>query len=203
LDSVAAETTVASQIKPTRTLAKEPDKKEDFPSAVTIKTTYNQGKESTVLAEVSSVQELPAGAYSTVTLSIYPGEENQTGAQESLKESVEVQAQTSVHDGGFIKVETSEELPTVTEMDQQQTGGNEKQSEVMLEEKYQESQDSLSLDSLLSELKDLDIGMDSGGSSAANLATVTTTTMSPPSLAQTQQVQKESVFVRLSNRIKV
>lgn len=203
LDSVAAETTVASQIKPTRTLIKEPDKREDFPSAVTIKTSYDHGKESSVFAEVSSVQELPAGAYSTVTVSVYPGEENRTGAEESLKESVEAQVKTSVHNGGFIKVEVTEELPTVTEIDQQQTGGNEKQSEVILEERYQESQDNLSLESFLSELKDLDIGMDSSGSSTANPATVTATTVSPPSLSQTQQVQKESVFVRLSNRIKV
>jgi hypothetical protein len=203
LDSVAAETTVASQIKPTRTLVKEPDKKEDLPSALTIKTSFDQGKESAVLAEVSSLQELPAGACSTVTVSVYPGEENQTGAEESSKESVEAQVKTSVQNGEFIKVKMTEELPTVTEIDQQQTGGNEKQSEVMLEERYQDSQDSLSLDSFLSEMKDLDVGMDFSGSSSANPANVTATTVSPPSLSQTQQVQKESVFVRLSNRIKV
>ncbi|XP_033608722.1 SUN domain-containing ossification factor isoform X2 [Cryptotermes secundus] len=202
LDSVAAETTVASQIKPTRTLVKEPDRKEDFPSAVTMKTSYDQGKESSVFAEVSSLQELPAGAYSTVSVSVYPGEENRTDAEGSLKERVETQVKTSAHNGGSIKVEVTEELPTVTESDQQQSGGNEKQSEVILEEKYQESQENLSLDSLLSELKDLDIGMDTSGSSSANPATVTATTVSPPSLSQTQQVQKESVFVRLSNRIK-
>jgi hypothetical protein len=202
MDSVAEETTVASQIKPTKTLIEEPDKKEDFPSAVKMKTS-DEGKESTVLAEVSSVEEPPAGTYSTITVSLYPKEENLTDAEESLKESVEEKVKTSIRNNEFIKVEMTEELPAVTESDQQQTGGNEKQSKVMLEEKYQDSQDSLSLDSILPELKDLDIGMDSSSSSAANPATVTTTTVSPPSAAQTQQIQKESVFVRLSNRIKV
>lgn len=202
-ESVAAETTVASQIKPTKTLINELDKKEDFPSAIKMKTSCDQGKENTVLAEISSVQEPPAGTYSTITVSIYPKEENHTGAEESLKESVEEKVKTSVNNDEFIKVEMTEELPTVTEIDHQQIGGNEKQSEAMLEEKYQESQESLSLDSLFFEQKDLDIGMDPSSNAAANPATVTTTTMSPPSLAHTQQVQKESVLVRLFNRVKV
>jgi hypothetical protein len=71
---------------------------------------------------------------------------------------------------------------------------------MMFEEKYyQEGQDSLSLDSFLSELKDVDMGLDTSSSAAVTTASVTTTTVLP----QTQQVQKESVFVRLSNRIKV
>jgi hypothetical protein len=205
LDSFAAETTDVSQIKPTKTLVKEPDRKEDFSSSATIKNNYDQEKETILLAEVSSVQELPAGVSPIVTVSIYPGEENQTRVQEKLKESIEAQAKIPVHGSGFLKVEVSEELPILTETDQQHqhAGGNEKQSEVMFEEKYQESQDSLSLDLFLSELKDLDMGMDTSSSSAVNPATATTTVVSPPSLAQTQQVQKESVFVRLSNRIKV
>lgn len=200
LDSSSAETTVASQIKPTKTLSKEPDVKEDFPSPATMKTNYDQIKKSTVHPEISSVQELPGGVSSTVTISVCPGEENRTGAQGSLKDSVEVEAETPIHDSVFVKVEMTEELPMFTEVDQQQAGVNEKPSDVMFEEKYyQESQDSLSLDSFLSELKDVDMGMDTGSSSAVTSATVTTTTVLP----QTQQVQKESVFVRLSNRIKV
>jgi hypothetical protein len=200
LDSVAVETTVASQIKPTKTFIKEPDKKEDFASTIKMKTSCHQEKESTMLSEVSSVQKPPA---STVTISVYPGEENQTGAEENLKESLEDKVKTSVHDGGFIKVEMTEELPTGIEIDQQHTGGNEKQSEVILEEKYQESRESLSHDSFISELKVLDIGMDSSSSSAANPATSTATTVSPPSLAETKHVQKESVFVRLFKRVEV
>lgn len=206
LDSLAGETTDVSQIKPTKTLVKEPNKKEDFPSSASIKNNYDQDKETVLPSEIPSLQDLPADDYATVTISLYPGDENQTGIQENWKDSVEARANTPVHDTRFIKVETSEELPTSTEIDQQQeqqVGENEKQSEVMFEEKYQESQDSLSLDLFLSELKDLDMGMDISSSSAVNPASVTTTAVSPPSLAQTQQVQKESVFVRLSNRIKV
>jgi hypothetical protein len=196
-DSVAAETTVASQIKPTKTLINELDKKEDFPSAV--KTSCDQGKESTVLAEMSSVHEPPAGEYTTITVSVYPKEENRTGSEESLKESVEENVKTPVHNDELIKAEVTEELPAVTEIDHQQAGGNEKQNEVVLEDKYQDSQESLSLDSLFFEQRDLEIGMDS----SSGAATTTTTTVSPPSLAQTQQVQKESVLVRLFNRVKV
>jgi hypothetical protein len=205
LDSFAAETTDISQIKPTKTLVKEPNIKGDFPSFAAVNNSYDQEKETILLAEVSSVQELPAGVSSTVTVSIYPGEDNQTGAQEHLKESTEAHAKTPVRDSGFVKVEVSEELPMVTETDQpqQHSGGSEKQSEAMFDEKYHESQDGLSLDLFLSELKELDMGMDTSSSSAFNSVTVTTTAVSPPSLAQTQQVQKESVFVRLSNRIKV
>lgn len=205
LDSLGAETPDVSQIKPTKTLVKEPDKKEDFPSSASIKDDYDQEKETILLAEVSSVQELPAGVPTTLTVLIYPEEESPARVQEKFKESLDAQAKTPVRESGFMKVEVSEELPTLTETDQQQqhAGGNEKQSEVMFEEKYQESQDSLSLDLFLSELKDLDMGMDTSSSSAVNSATATATTVSPPTLSQTQQVQKESVFVRLSNRIKV
>jgi hypothetical protein len=200
LDSLSAETTVASQIKPTKTLVKEPDVKEDFPSPATMKTNYDKIKKSTVLPEISHVQEFPSGVSSTVTVSVCPGKDNQTGAQGTLKDSVVVEVETSVHDSVFVKVEMTEEPPTFTEVDQQQAGLNERQSDVMFEEKYyQESQDSLSLDSFLSELKDVDMGLDTSSSAAVTPATVTTTTVLP----QTQQVQKESVFVRLSNRIKV
>ena len=202
LDTLSAET-VAAQIKPTKTLVKEPDVKEDIPLPATMKTTYDQIKKSTVLPEISPVQELPSGVSSTVTVSVCPGEENRTGAQGSLKDRVEVEAESPVHDGEFAKVEMTEDLPTFTEVDQQRAGVNEKQSDMMFEEKYyQDGQDSLSLDSFLSELKDVDMGLDTSSSSAVTAVTpasVTTTTVLP----QTQQVQKESVFVRLSNRIKV
>ncbi|KAJ4449437.1 hypothetical protein ANN_00836 [Periplaneta americana] len=202
LDSSAAATTVASQIKPTKTLVKEPDKK-DFPSAVPIKTSCDQGNEATVIADSSSVQELPASVPSSVTISISPGEENKTGtSSEAIKESAEP-TKTTLPSSGSVKVDTTQELSSTSEVEQQQqqTVGSEKVGDVLLEEKYQESQDSLSLDSfLLSELKDLDMGLDSS-SSALNPSI--TTTVTPPSLAQTQQVQKESVFVRLSNRIKL
>ncbi|XP_069674150.1 SUN domain-containing ossification factor isoform X2 [Periplaneta americana] len=201
VDSSAAATVVASQIKPTKTLVKEPDKK-DFPSAVPIKTSCDQGNEATVIADSSSVQELPASVPSSVTISISPGEENKTGtSSEAIKESAEP-TKTTLPSSGSVKVDTTQELSSTSEVEQQQqqTVGSEKVGDVLLEEKYQESQDSLSLDSfLLSELKDLDMGLDSS-SSALNPSI--TTTVTPPSLAQTQQVQKESVFVRLSNRIK-
>ena len=200
LDTLSAETTVASQIKPTKTLVKEPDEKEDFPLPATMKTNYDQIKKSTVLPEISPVQELPNGVSSTVTVSVCPGEENRTGAQGSLKDSIEVEAESPLSDSEFVKVEMTEELPTFTEVDQQQAGVNEKQSDMMFEEKYyHEGQDSLSLDSFLSELKDVDMGLDTSSSAAVTPASVTTTTVLP----QAQQVQKESVFVRLSNRIKV
>lgn len=200
LDTLSAETTVASQIKPTKTLVKEPDVKEDFPLPATMKTTYEEIKKSTVLPEISPVQELPNGVSSTVTVSVCLGEENQTGAQGTLKDSVEVESESPVHESEFVKVEMTEELPTFTEIDQQQAGVNEKQSDMMFEEKYyQEGQDSLSLDSFLSELKDVDMGLDTSSSAPATPASVPTTTVLP----HTQQVQKESVFVRLSNRIKV
>ena len=200
LDTLSAETTVASQIKPTKTLAKEPDVKEDFPLPATMKTNYDEIKKSTVLPEISPVQELPNGVASPVTVSVCPGEENRTGARGSWKDSEEVEAESPLPDSEFVKVEMTEELPTFTEVDQQQAGVNEKQSDMMFEEKYyQEGQDSLSLDSFLSELKDVDMGLDTSSSAAVTPASVTTSTVLP----QTQQVQKESVFVRLSNRIKV
>jgi hypothetical protein len=200
LESLSAETTLTSQIKPTKTLAKEPDVKEDFPSSATMKTDYDQIKKSTVCPEISPVQELPSGMSSTVTVSVCPGEENRTGTQGNLKDSVEVEAETPVHDSVLVKVEMTGEPPMFTDVDQQQAGVNERQSDMIFEEKYyQENQDSLSLDSFLSELKDVDMGLDTSSSSAVTPATVTTTTVLP----QTQQVQKESVFVRLSNRIKV
>jgi hypothetical protein len=200
LDSLAAETAVASQIKPTKTIVKEPVEKEDFPSVTTVKTNCDQEKETVVLAELSSVQEPPAGVSPFVTASVYPGQENQTGAQEALKESAEVEAKTPVYDSGFVDMEMTDDFPTLSETDQkqQQSEGNEKKTEVTFQ-KYQESQDSLSFDSFLSELK----ALDTNSSSAAVPVTVTTTTVSPPSLGHTQQVQKESVFVRLFNRVKV
>ncbi|PSN48592.1 hypothetical protein C0J52_14658 [Blattella germanica] len=198
VESSSSERTIASQIKPTKTLNKEPDKKEGFSSAAPIKTSCDQGKDTIIVAETSLVQELPVTT-SSVTASVSPIEESQTAPSDIAPEIEE----DKVPPSKITKIEIIEEGPPESSTDQQQTTGTEKLSETPYDDKYPENQDNLSLDSILSQMKDLEMPSDISSSSSVNPSVSTTTTVPPPSLSQTQQAQKESVFVRLSNRIKV
>ncbi|KAJ9601479.1 hypothetical protein L9F63_000362 [Diploptera punctata] len=201
LDSSLTEKTIASQIKPTKTLVKEPDKKGGLPSAAPIKTSYEQGKDTVVLSETPLVEELPVSK-SSVTASVVTREENQTKIPEISPEKEDDQAKITTPELNIVKKEAAEEKPVVPEADQQHSASVEKQMETVFDDKFQETQENLSLDSILSQMKDLEMPVDISSSAAVN-PSASTTTVPPPNLAQTQQAQKESVFVRLSNRIKV
>ena len=198
VDSSVTEATIASQIKPTKTLVKEPDKKDGFPSGVPIKTSFDRGKETVELSETPLVEELPVST-SSVTSSVVRREENQTEMPELPVEKEDTQIKVTVPGSSTVKQEPLEVKVPVPESEQLQS---DKQTEAMFDDKFQESQDNLSLDSILSQMKDLEMPADVSSSAAVN-PSVSTTTVPPPNLAQTQLAQKESVFVRLSNRIKV
>ncbi|XP_011301660.1 SUN domain-containing ossification factor isoform X2 [Fopius arisanus] len=181
IEIAATSETLASQIKPTKTLGKEEMKRE---SSVPILEPSKDTTEETMQAEVVTT---PSPLINSATSSLKILEEppiitpldgtTQTYLQtSSSQESMPAETQKSD--------ESSESMQVKME---------ERDEKAREEELKLSPQDQLSLDTFLSDLKDLD--SDSSGS-ASNSATVTY-----PTASSTPQ-QKESVFLRLSNRIK-
>lgn len=187
---------LASQIKPTKTLSKEDLKKE---SSVPILEPSKEFTEETLQPQVLTT--VPPPSNPTPTLKI---------AEELPVLGTPIETTLPISSVPLMNVdsqETSETLVPDTEsaetvaqvkMDKSENGEQDgKQTKDLGEQEVRlSSQDHLSLDSLLSDLKDLEVDTANmhNGASSSSPTTQPTANIVP---------QKESVFLRLSNRIKV
>ncbi|XP_047116969.1 SUN domain-containing ossification factor isoform X1 [Schistocerca piceifrons] len=163
------DSSVAAQIKPTKTLERVDD--EDVaPSLLTASKVLPSSE--TVVTELPPAPDTVLKASSVIQAIDSANGSAQTKAVETKEQLVD-SSTSQVEDFGLV-LEESVTMPVTAE---------------------EPAQDNLSLDSLLNELKDLERVVDT------STAPAVATTMAPPSLP-TQQVQKESVFVRLANKIK-
>ncbi|XP_012230551.1 SUN domain-containing ossification factor isoform X2 [Linepithema humile] len=196
IETSASAESLASQIKPTKTLSKEDLKKE---SSVPILEPSKEPTEETLQPEVLTT--VPPPSNPTPTLKI---------AEELpvLGTSVKMTSQTvnSVTPINLDSQETADTPAPETDSAESVTQGRIEKSEngeqdgkqakdVGEQEVRLSSQDHLALDTLLSDLKDLEgdtANMQNGASSSSSMMQPTTSTAP----------QKESVFLRLSNRIK-
>ncbi|XP_011699792.1 PREDICTED: SUN domain-containing ossification factor isoform X2 [Wasmannia auropunctata] len=188
---------LASQIKPTKTLSKEDLKKE---SSVPILEPSKEFTDETLQPQVLTtapppssptptlkmVEELPvSGTPVETTLSLSSVPPINIDSQETSQETV---------------VPDTESAETVAQVKMNKSENGEQDGRQMKDLGEQEarlsSQDHLSLDSLLSDLKDLEVDTANmqNGASSSSPTTQPTANIVP---------QKESVFLRLSNRIKI
>ncbi|KAL6262445.1 hypothetical protein P5V15_007531 [Pogonomyrmex californicus] len=185
---------LASQIKPTKTLNKEDLKKD---SSVPILEPSKEPTEETLQPQVMTTVPLPSNP--TPTLKIAEELPVQGTPVEMTSPISSVPSNIDSQEMGDILVPDTENGETVAQikMDRSENGEQDgKQANLSEQEIRLSSQDQLSLDSLLSDLKDLDVdttNMQNGVSSSSS-TTQPTTNIAP---------QKESVFLRLSNRIKI
>ncbi|XP_015114933.1 SUN domain-containing ossification factor [Diachasma alloeum] len=189
IEIIATPEILASQIKPTKTLGKEDLKRE---SSVPILEPSKDATEETVQAEVVT----------TPSPLINPTSSLKVLEESPIVTPLDVTTQTTYSQ--TTNPTSQESTPEATPPKTDEAPKSE-YSQVRLEEKDEKlkeseelklsPQDQLSLDTLLSDLKDLESDSPIPGL-ASNPATVTY-----PTASSTPQ-QKESVFLRLSNRIK-
>lgn len=197
--SIKTSDSLASQIKPTKTLSKEDMKKE---SSVPILEPSKEPTEETLQPELLTT--VPPPSNPTPTLKIV--EELPV-----LGTSVELTSKTISNSPSMNSLdnkETSDTLvpdtenaETIVQIKTNKSENGEQEGKQVKDLNEQEvvrlsSQDHLSLDTLFSDLKDLEgdtVNMQNGASSSSSMA-------QPIASAAPQ---KESVFLRLSNRIKV
>lgn len=185
---------LASQIKPTKTLSKEDLKKE---SSVPILEPSKEFTEETLQPQVLTT--IPPPSNPTPTLKI---------AEELLVLGTPIETTLPISNVPLMNVDSQETSETSApdtesaETVQIKTNKSEngeqdgRQTKDLGEQDVRLSQDNLSLDSLLSDLKDLEVDSANmqNGASSSSPTTQPTANIVP---------QKESVFLRLSNRIKV
>jgi len=187
---------LASQIKPTKTLSKEDLKKE---SSVPILEPSKELTEETLQPQVLTT--VPPSSNPTPTLKITEelpvlGTPIETTLSINSVPLINIDGQETDE----IFVPNTENIETVAQVKTDKLENGEQDGRQAKDLSEQEarlsSQDHLSLDSLLSDLKDLEVdtaNMQNGASSSSS-TTHPTANIVP---------QKESVFLRLSNRIKV
>ncbi|XP_011875232.1 PREDICTED: SUN domain-containing ossification factor isoform X2 [Vollenhovia emeryi] len=188
---------LASQIKPTKTLSKEDIKKE---SSMPILEPSKEFTEETLQSQVLTTVPPPT-ANPTPTSKIPEelpvlGTPTETTLSTSSVTSINVGSQEASES----LVPDTESAETIVQIKTDKSENGEQDGRQVKDLGEQEarlsSQDHLSLDSLLSDLKDLEVdtaNMQNGASSSS------------PTTQPTANVvpQKESVFLRLSNRIKI
>ncbi|XP_025986386.2 SUN domain-containing ossification factor isoform X2 [Solenopsis invicta] len=191
---------LASQIKPTKTLSKEDLKKESsVPNLEPSKEFTEETLQPQVLTTVpppsnptstlKMAEELPVlGTPIETTLPISSVPLINIDSQET-GESTGVPNTESIETVAQIKTDKSDKLENGEQDGRQAKELNEQEARLS-------SQDNLSLDSLLSDLKDLEVDTANlqNGASSSSPTTQPTANVVP---------QKESVFLRLSNRIKI
>lgn len=194
--------TLASQIKPTKAL--DADEVKNDSSTLTLKSSKDSNEESaqgevlTTIPAPLHTEQHPAFKVSeeTLTTSDVLSENSHhttvatpvvtTDNNEFLHKDIVSDADTSEFSGTQMKIEK------VDRLDQEE---RHKQTEILDQEIKLSSHDSLAFDSLLSDLKDLEgEGIHIHNGPATNPSVAHSTANMP---------QKESVFLRLSNRIKV
>lgn len=177
---------LASQIKPTKTLSKEDLKKE---SSVPILEPSKEFTEETLQPQVLTT--VPPPSNPTPTLKI---------AEELPVLGTPIETTLSMNSVSIINIDNQENgetlVPDTESVETVKTEKSENSEQDGRQAKDLSEQDPLSLESLLSDFKDLDVdtaNMQNGASSSS------------PTTQPTANVvpQKESVFLRLSNRIKV
>lgn len=188
---------LASQIKPTKTLSKEDLKKE---SSVPILEPSKEFTEETLQPQ-QVLTTVPPPTNPTPTLKIAEelpvlGTPIETTLPLSSVPQMNVDSQET--SDTFVPDTESAEIVTQVKTDKSENGEQDgKQAKDLGEQEARlSSQDHLSLDSLLSDLKDLEVDPANMQNGASN---------SSPTTQPTANIvpQKESVFLRLSNRIKV
>ncbi|KAL0107163.1 hypothetical protein PUN28_015586 [Cardiocondyla obscurior] len=187
---------LASQIKPTKTLSKEDLKKE---SSVPILEPSKEFTEETLQPQVLTT--VPPASSPTPTSKIIEdlpiiGTPTETTLPVSNVPLVNVDSQETT-DTTISDTESTDTVMQVKPNKTEVTEQDGKQAKDLSEQEARlSSQDPLSLDSLLSDLKELEVDTTNmqNGTSSSSPATQPTANVVP---------QKESVFLRLSNRIKI
>ncbi|XP_076645647.1 SUN domain-containing ossification factor-like isoform X2 [Halictus rubicundus] len=190
---------VASQVKPT--LEKE-EMKNEF-SVPALESSSDTVEETIPAETLSSDSSTNVGQHAPVKVSeepvVSPGTVIENSPQATASVPVAINDNNEApQDDAIVDAEPVEARSTPSTVEKMERHGNEqegKQPEILEQEMKLSSQDSLTLDTLLSDLKDLEgvaVQMQ-GGSAASASATQSTMNIIP---------QKESVFLRLSNRIK-
>lgn len=191
---------LASQIKPTKTLSKEDLKKESsIPILESSKEVREETLQAEVLTTVSPPSDLPPPISKIVDESSLPT--LGTSVDQTLQTIISVpvlnlDSQESSSSSSISDTESSESSAQ-DKVDKFENGEQDsKQLKDLNEQEVKLSQDNLSLDTLFSDLKDLE-------SDAANMQNGASSSSSTTQPTATTAPQKESVFLRLSNRIKV
>lgn len=191
---------LASQIKPTKTLSKEDLRKE---SSMPILEPSKEPTEETLQAE-SLTTVAPSLNLPTPTLKIAEDLPPITGTSVEMVSQtvtnvspVNIDSQETGSDAFVLDMESAE-VGAQVKTEKLESGEQDgKQTKDLSEQEVKlSSQDHLTLDTLFSDLKDLEgdtANMQNGASSASSMTQPTASTAP----------QKESVFLRLSNRIKV
>ncbi|XP_063984502.1 SUN domain-containing ossification factor isoform X2 [Diachasmimorpha longicaudata] len=183
VEIVATSEILASQIKPTKTLGREDQKRE---SSVPILEPSKDATEETVQAEVVT----------TPSPLISPTSSLKVLEESPVVTPLDVTSQATNPSSHQSTVEAIPAKIDEVKLEYNQLRSEEKDEKLRESEELKLSpQDQLNLDTLLSDLKDLESDSPLPGS-ASNSATMT-----HPTASSTPQ-QKESVFLRLSNRIK-
>lgn len=197
MEASASAESLASQIKPTKTLSKEDLKKE---SSAPILEPSKELTEETLQPEVLTTVPPPSNPTPTVKIAEEPPilgtSVKMTSQTMSSVSSVNLDSQESADT--FAPETDSTETVSQNKIEKLENGEQDgKQARDMAEQEVRlSSQDHLTLDTLLSDLKDFEgdtVNMQNGASSSSSMTQPTTSTAP----------QKESVFLRLSNRIKV
>lgn len=197
--SIKTSDSLASQIKPTKTLNKEDMKKE---SSVPILEPSKEPTEETLQPEVLTT--VPPPSNPTPTLKIVE-ELPVLGTSVEMTSKI-ISSSPSMNsldnqETGDTLMPDTESAETIVQIKTNKSENSEQDGKQVKDLGEQEvvrlsSQDHLSLDTLFSDLKDLEgdtVNMQNGASSSSSMAQPTASAAP----------QKESVFLRLSNRIKV
>ncbi|XP_072749578.1 SUN domain-containing ossification factor isoform X2 [Anoplolepis gracilipes] len=189
--------TLASQIKPTKTLSKEDMKKE---SSIPILEPSKEPTEETLQPEVLTT--VPPPSNPTPTLKIAEELPVMGTSVEMTSKTINNNPSINLLDNQETDtlVPDTESVETIAQVKTNKSENGEQDGKQMKDLSEQEvrlsSQDHLTLDTLFSDLKDLEgdtVNMQNGASSSSS--------MSQPTASAVPQ--KESVFLRLSNRIKI
>lgn len=188
---------IAAQIKPTKTLSREDMRKESsLPVLEPSKDPNEESLQAEVLTTPSPILNVPT-ATTRITQEPSSGEDvvETTGQMVTPMSSVTTgQASREIQDAGVKEADHDSGSPAKHEF----SDGDVKQGKPDNGEHDAKltAQEQMSLDSILSDLKDLESdGIHGGNIHNANI-------VAQPTASTTPQ-QKESVFLRLSNRIKV
>lgn len=197
IETSASFPSLASQIKPTKTLSKEEGVKKE--SSMPILEPSKEFTEETLQPQVLTTAPSPSNPTPTLKMA----EELPvlgTPIETTLPISSVLLSIDNQETGETTGMPDTENAETVAQVKTNKSENGEQDGRQAKDQSEQEArlspQDNLSLDSLLSDLKDLEVDTANvqNGASSSSLMTQPTANVVP---------QKESVFLRLSNRIKV
>lgn len=182
---------IASQIKPTKTFGKEEIKNETSLPILEIEETIQAEVLTTVPVSLNidqhSILKASEEPFTTPSISIENSPQTTVSVSITTTDSNEFASDDMISD-----IESLEfaNIPNKVEKEYLEQEGKQEQIEIPDQEIKLPSQDSLMFDNLLSDLKDLE-------------GEATHIQNGPTASTSVTQPQKESVFLRLSNRIKV